>query len=252
MQRVLITGGARRIGREIARALAAQNTAAQSQIALAIHYHRASAEAQSLSAELAAQHVPHCLLQADLADAAAVEALIPRAAKNLGGPLTGLINNAAHFTRDTLATLSPENFARHQQVNLAAPLQLMRAFRAQCDAARANTILNLTDGLYGWSVGPNFLSYALSKLSLEEATRMLAPTLASDRVPIRMHALTLGATLENTADDPALFAKLHAASPDGAHGSLAALCDAVLTCLQHPTPPPPTVIALNGGMVKPW
>src|SRR4051812_6216433 len=81
----LVTGGARRIGRVIALALA------QAGYAVAIHARASAAEATTLAGEIARAGGRAVALRADLADHAEVVGLVPAAVAALG-PLTLLVN----------------------------------------------------------------------------------------------------------------------------------------------------------------
>ena len=111
----LITGAARRIGRAIALSLA------DGGYDIAVHYHRSEAEAAALVREIEAKGRRSVALASNLADASQVARLVPQMMEQLGPP-TCLINNASQFEHDTLATLTPEIWGRHQDINLRAPV----------------------------------------------------------------------------------------------------------------------------------
>src|SRR5262250_2732852 len=94
----LVTGAAKRIGRAIARDLAAGGWP------VAVHYHRSREEADSLVAEIVAAGGRAVALAADLAREAEVDTLVPRAAAALG-PLSCLVNNASEFVMDKIDTV---------------------------------------------------------------------------------------------------------------------------------------------------
>ena len=121
MKTVLITGAAVRIGREIALSLADDGWD------IAIHYNRSEKEAAELASLLKQKKRKVFLAQADLQDAKAVAGLIPALVRQ-GAALDCLINNASLFERDTLATLSSESWRAHNDINLLAPLCLIRDF----------------------------------------------------------------------------------------------------------------------------
>ena len=89
----LVTGGARRLGRAIALALAHQG------FDIAIHYGGSADAAEDTRRDIEALGRRAVLLQADLADEAAVERLLPLAVERLG-PIGVLVNNASRFDRD--------------------------------------------------------------------------------------------------------------------------------------------------------
>src|SRR5579884_2814709 len=166
-QAALITGGARRIGRAVALALA------QAGYAVVVHARRSRAAAESLAEEIGRHGGTAHVVLADLADSAAVAGLVPAAAAF--GPLTLLVNSAAEFEPDDIATLERARFERTMAVNLAAPLFLIQAFAAQAPAGAA--IVNIVDQRV-LRPRPRFLSYGLSKSALGAATVMLAQALA--------------------------------------------------------------------------
>src|ERR1043165_9091989 len=94
----LVTGGARRIGRAISLALHAAG------YAVAIHAQRSMGEAEALRDDILRAGGRACVVQADLADHAAVAGLVGTAAGALG-PLSLLVNNAASFEPDEIGAL---------------------------------------------------------------------------------------------------------------------------------------------------
>lgn len=199
----LITGCARRVGRSIALALAERG------YDIVIHYHRSEEAAMALVGEIEAYGRRAIAIAAHLEIPSQVEALLPRASEELG-PITLLVNNASRFTRDTLESTDYDTFLAHQQVNLYAPLALSQAFARQCPDDANNQIINLSDGVYGWSMSPHFLTYSLSKFGLVSLTELLAASLAPQ---IRVNAIALGPTLPGVMDTPGSFEKLAALAP---------------------------------------
>ena len=120
----LVTGAARRIGREIAVALADDGWA------VAVHYNASAADAQAVVAEITRNGGRAAALRASLDDEAAVSELVPSAAHALG-PLGLLVNNAARFERDEALTVTRESWDRHLEPNLWAPFVLMQQFARQ-------------------------------------------------------------------------------------------------------------------------
>src|SRR5690349_227212 len=86
----LVTGGAQRIGRAIALALARRG------YAVALHARRSRAAAETVAGEIAAAGGRAAVIEADLAEHDAVLRLVPAAAGAVG-PLTLLVNNVAEF-----------------------------------------------------------------------------------------------------------------------------------------------------------
>ena len=103
MPRALVTGAAKRLGREMALNLAARGHD------VAVHCHGSAQEAEETAAEIRALGRQAAVLQADLLDEAETTALVARAAEALGGPLDVLVNNASIFEYDNIHTASRRN-----------------------------------------------------------------------------------------------------------------------------------------------
>lgn len=190
--RVLVTGGARRIGAAIVRHL----VAAGHQVA--VHHHDSHDEAEALAAELGV-----ALVTADLADAAETRGLVQAAAAALGGPVEGLVNNASIFSWDAVPVADYAALDRHMHVNLGAPLVLASALAAQTGLGEG-AVVNLLDQKLA-NPNPDFLTYTLSKAALGEATRLLAMALAPR---IRVNAVSPGLTLPSLDQSEDEFARV--------------------------------------------
>jgi NAD(P)-dependent dehydrogenase (short-subunit alcohol dehydrogenase family) len=233
---VLITGAAIRIGSTVALSLVDAGWD------IALHYHNSEKEALALAKKINAKKRAAYLVKADLSDAEAVAQIIP-ALNSKGIMLDCLINNVAVFEKDNLAKLTEASWQAHMNINLFAPLQLVRDFAAQYKGKEGN-IINITDGLTGWSISPNFLSYSLSKLGLGNATTLLARELAPN---IRINAIAPGPTLEGKQDKADTFAKLKKIIPLARTNSPEEICDTIQYILSVPSLTG-NIINLAGGM----
>lgn len=189
----LITGAARRIGRELALDLARHGWG------IGLHCHGSLDEAERLAAELQARGAKVAVLRADLADISAVERLVPQCAAALGTP-TCLINNASMFTYDDVPSLDPAIWDAQLAVNLKAPVFLAKALAAGLPAGVDGNVINIVDQRV-WKPTPRFFSYAVSKSGLWNATRTLAQALAPR---VRVNAVAPGPVLKSayqTADE---------------------------------------------------
>lgn len=182
--RVLVTGGARRIGAGIARRLALRGHA------VAIHHHHAPEDAEALRQAIAAAGGTACVVCGELADAATAPALIAAAREGLGGPVTALVNNASQFAFDALPITDFALLDQHMRVNLGAPVALASALAAQDDLDEG-AVVNLLDQKVD-NLNPDFFTYTCSKAALVAATEMLARGLAPR---IRVNAVSPGLTL---------------------------------------------------------
>jgi pteridine reductase len=170
-KRALVTGGAVRIGKAIALALAGEGCA------IALHYGRSISEARAAAAEVRALGVDCSLHKADLGNARAVQAL----GRQVLGHRLGcqiLVNSASIFPRVPLETAGPADFDLPYFVNLRAPALLTQAVGLALVRKRQNgRIINIADvgGRLAW---PGALPYSLSKAGLLQLTRLSAAALA--------------------------------------------------------------------------
>lgn len=197
----LVTGGWRRIGAAIARALAAAGWD------LAVHAHSEGTYDAAFTAELEALGAAVFPLAADLADAEAVTRLPGEAAALAGRAPTLLVNCAALFREDTIMTVSAAALDAHLAVNLAAPVLLTRAL-ADLDGGDACVVHILDQRVL--NPVPDQLSYTLSKQALHAAVRTLARSLAPR---IRVNAVAPGLTLPTPDYSEAQWARLTAMMP---------------------------------------
>ena len=191
---VLITGGARRLGRAIALDLAT------AEWDVAIHYHSSRHAAEATLADIEAAGRRGVVLQADLSDLLAVESLVPGATKAIG-PITALVTCASTFEPDELDSLTGASFEAQMAVNLRAPIFLAQALARHLPPGRSGAIVNLIDQRV-LKPTPKFFSYTLSKLALWQATQTLAQSLAPS---IRVNAVAPGPSLRGERQTEANF-----------------------------------------------
>ena len=191
---VLVTGGARRLGAAIVRALA---TAGHGVV---IHHHDSHDAAAALATEIVAGGGRAAVVSADLADAAAVATLIPAAAEATGGTIDGLVNNASQFEFDRPPNIDAALLGRLTMVNLGAPVVLASALAAQ-PGLRDGAVVNLLDQKVA-NLNPDFFSYTCTKIALAGATEMLAQALAPR---LRVNAVAPGLTLPSGDQTEAEF-----------------------------------------------
>ena len=123
---VLVTGGARRLGREIALELAAHGWD------LALHYRSSATQAGATVQELRARGAEAQAFAADLADEAACRALLPAVQAHFGR-LQAVVNNAALFEHDDVHSFSAALMDKHWRSNVAPAVLLAQALHAQLD-----------------------------------------------------------------------------------------------------------------------
>ena len=189
----IVTGGAKRIGAALCRALAEDGWH------LLIHCRNSTSEAEALAGELGHARIA----AADLAD--------PEAADTIIGALAGLppprllVNNASLFAFDSADAFTAEQFDRHIAVNLRAPALLSRAFAAS--ARGGGLIVNLLDAKLAHP-NPDFFTYTLSKIGLAGMTELHARQWAEHG--IRVCGIAPSVTLVSGPQSRANFDKVHA------------------------------------------
>jgi NAD(P)-dependent dehydrogenase (short-subunit alcohol dehydrogenase family) len=236
----LVTGGARRLGRAIALALA------EAGFAVAIHCRASSDDAEATAAEVRAAGVQAAVLPADLADEAAVRRLVPAAYAALG-PLGVLVNNASHFERDEWHDATRASWDDHMAPNLRAPFVLMQDFAQALPPAAEGAVINMVDQRV-WSLTPHFVSYTVAKAGLWTLTRTMALALAPR---IRVNAIGPGPALPSPRQSAAQFARQSAAVPLGHGTSPEEVARAVLALLALPSLTG-QMLALDGGQHLQW
>lgn len=183
----LVTGGARRIGKAIVEDLSAHG------FAVAIHCNGSRDEADALASDLARSGARAAVVQADLADRAALPRIVEEAARQLG-PVRLLINNASVFEDDAATDFEWDVWDRHFAVHVEAPAFLARSFAEQLPEGEKGLVVNLIDQRV-WALTPRFFSYTLSKSALWTATQTLAQALGPH---VRVNAIGPGPTLPNS------------------------------------------------------
>lgn len=166
----LVTGGAIRIGKAVATALAKRG------VNLALVYNRSGESAHQLKSDLASTGVAIELFQVDLTDLDSITPLFEKIHQKLGN-IDVLINNAGIFPKGKLMDLNKATLDHVFGVNLFAPLFLMRTFANQLPEDRQGKIVNVVDAKV-FKSSPERFAYRLTKVALWEATKLAALELA--------------------------------------------------------------------------
>jgi pteridine reductase len=204
----LVTGGAVRIGRALALALAGRGAG------VALHYGK-SAEAAAMTMAAIHDLGGHAAaFQADLRDLSQTGELVDRVAQRLG-QVEILVNCAATFIPADVADTSESIWDEQFSVNLKAPFFLSRAFANHVGKERPAQIVNIAD----WRAirpDPQCLAYSLTKAGIAAMTRGLALVLAPN---IRVNAIAPGAILPPPGRDQSYLEELGKHLPLQRHGS---------------------------------
>ncbi len=161
--KILITGGAQRIGEMLTKQLAAKGHQ------IAIHYHKSTVNAQKIFAEIGGEKKGHYLIQANLENLDDTAQVIPKLIKNWGKP-NALINNASTYFRRGVSHFTNEELLADYTINFLSPFILMRDFKNFCQTGKIINILDRRIDLIEPAAGP----YAFAKKSLRDATQACA------------------------------------------------------------------------------
>ncbi len=187
----IVTGGAKRIGAEIVRALAADGWH------VLVHYNRSRTEAEARGAEVGGTPV-----RAELADPAAAATIM--AALDGLPPARLLVNSASRFVLDSAADFTVEGWNAHFDINLRAPALLSQAFAARMGKGPA-LIVNLLDAKLA-APNPDFFSYTVSKLGFAGLTELTARAFAPS---VRVCAIAPSVTMVSGPQTRDNFEKVH-------------------------------------------
>lgn len=211
---VLVTGAAKRLGREIALALAKDGWQ------VAVHYRDSLEDATKTVADCARLAGASASFRANLTNEAAVRNLLPKVIHHFGR-VDAVVNSASTFEHDTAASFSFGAMDKHLRSNTGAAIVLAQALHAHVLARDASAsapargplgvVVNLLDQKL-WNQNPDFFSYTLSKAALEAANTMLAMALSPQ---LRVVGVAPGLTLTSHLLTPEKFEALHQLSPLG-------------------------------------
>lgn len=213
----LVTGGAVRLGRAIALALA------EAGYDIALHYGSSAAAAEATAVEIRALGVECHTLQLDLADVEALPGLIERARAALPN-LRVLVNSASVYTQATIAATTAAIFDQQLAVNLRAPFFLTRAF---ADQVGEGHVVNIIDNKIAFNQH-QYAAYLLAKQALAAFTRMAALEFAPR---IRVNGVAPGVVLPATTRSPEYVAWRVSGIPLRRQGDPADITGAILYLL---------------------
>ncbi|MCJ0761840.1 SDR family oxidoreductase [Variovorax terrae] len=221
---VLVTGSAKRLGREMALALAAGGWQ------VAVHYRSSAEDATKTVADCARLARTSAAFQADLGNEDEVRALLPRVIAQFG-QVDAVVNSASTFEHDTAASFSFAAMEKHLRSNTGAAILLAQALHAHVTARGAAdaAVVNLLDQKL-WNPNPDFFSYTLSKAALEAANTMLAQALAP---AVRVVGVAPGLTLTSHLLSQEKFEQLHRLSPLGRSSTPADVAATVKFALEN-------------------
>lgn len=229
---VLVTGAARRLGREIALTLAGAGWR------VAVHYRDSADDATKTTADCAHLTPGATVFQCDLDDESAARDLLPTVVQSLG-QVDAVVNSASTFEHDTSASFSFAGMEKHMRSNAGAAIVLAQALHTHLQQRQAaanaqggtvgGAVVNLLDQKL-WNQNPDFFSYTLSKAALEAANTMLALALSP---LVRVVGVAPGLTLTSHLLSAEKFEALHKLAPLGRSSTPQDVAATVLFALQN-------------------
>lgn len=179
--KILITGGAKRIGRMLSEHLAKHGHE------IAIHYNSSSDDAQTLLSQLGGKESGHTTIQSDLSNTEEAEKLIGNLTSNWTTPDL-VINNASTYFRRGMTDFTNEELLEDYTVNFFSPLIIMREFKKISGKGKIINFIDRRVNIIEPEAGP----YALAKKSLRDATLACAEEWSPE---IKVNAIAPGPVL---------------------------------------------------------
>ena len=213
--KIIITGGATRIGAAIAKSLSGAGKE------IIIHYNKSKSNAEKLKKELSKNKTKVFLIKGDLGKEQDLKKII-KFSKSKLKYFDCLINNASLFENDKLENFTSKSWNHHLNVNLKAPAYLSKEF-AKNTKGKNNNIINIIDQRV-FKLTPFFFSYTLSKTGLYALTKTSAMNLAPN---IRVNGIAPGPTLKNKRQSEKHFKKQYMATPLKRQVDVEQICNAV-------------------------
>jgi hypothetical protein len=214
----LVTGATKRIGRQIALALA------DAGVNVVVHYRQSASEAEGLCTELRARRVKAWPIEADLENPGHSQQLFSKVVA-LAGPIEILVNNASLFLPSTVQDIDFAGLMRHIQVNAWAPFVISREFARHAGRGK---IVNLLDSrITGFD--RSHVAYILSKRVFSVLTEIMAREFAPG---ITVNGIAPGLILPPPGKDQGWLDELAKTVPLKCHGDPGDIADAVLYLLK--------------------
>jgi len=228
---VLVTGGAKRIGRGIALRLADEGAR------VAIHYSTSEEAARKTAADCGGA----ALFRANLESVAEIEAMFEDIDRRMG-PIFGLVNNAARFTRIDPLEVTEADWDSIHDVNLKATFFCAKEAAKRMKAAGAGRIVNISSlgGLRPWS---EHAHYCASKAGVVMLTKALAKSFAP---AITVNSVAPGVIPFDYSD--VRIESLIRATPAGRAGTANEIAEAVLYFMEATNFVTGQILAIDGGL----
>ena len=214
-RKIIITGGATRIGAAIAQKLSGPNKE------IVIHFNKSRSKAEILRNRLVKLGAKIYLVKADLSKEKDVYKIL-KYSKLKMKYFDCLINNASIFENDKLSNFNSKSWENHISINLKAPAILSKEFGKNV-RGKNNNIVNIIDQRV-FKLTPFFFSYTISKTGLYTLTKTSAMSLAPN---IKVNGIAPGPTIKNKRQSDKHFKNQYLATPLKHQVDVNEICNAV-------------------------
>jgi len=214
-RKIIITGGATRIGAAIAKKLSGPNKE------ILIHFNKSKTKAEILKKQLEKNNTKVYLVKGDLSKEKDINKIL-KFAKSKLNYFDCLINNASLFENDKLDNFTKNSWDKHINTNLKAPALLSKGFSKNIKKGN-NNIINIIDQRV-FKLTPFFFSYTLSKTGLYTLTKTSAMSLSPN---VRVNGIAPGPTMKNIRQSEKHFKKQYLATPLKRQVDVNEICNAV-------------------------
>ena len=214
-RKIIITGGATRIGAAIAKKLSGPNKE------ILIHFNKSKTKAEILKKQLEKNNTKVYLVKGDLSKEKDINKIL-KFAKSKLNYFDCLINNASLFENDKLDNFTKNSWDNHINTNLKAPALLSKGFSKNIKKGN-NNIINIIDQRV-FKLTPFFFSYTLSKTGLYTLTKTSAMSLSPN---VRVNGIAPGPTIKNIRQSEKHFKKQYLATPLKRQVDVSEICNAV-------------------------
>ena len=237
--KIIITGGATRIGSAIAKSLSGPD------VEIVIHFNKSKIDAEKLKKDLIRKQTKVYLVKGDLSKETDVKKIV-KFAKSKLKYFDCLINNASLFENDKLENFTTNSWGNHLSTNLRAHALLSQGFAKNVKGKNGN-IINIIDQRV-FKLTPFFFSYTISKTGLYTLTKTSAMSLAPR---IRVNGIAPGPTIKNKRQSVKHFKKQYLSTPIGKQVKVEEICNAVDFLIKNRSITG-QVIAVDSGQSLNW
>tara|TARA_Y100000590_G_scaffold49994_1_gene52778 strand:- start:243 stop:998 length:756 start_codon:yes stop_codon:yes gene_type:complete len=238
-KKIIITGGANRIGAAIARKLSGPG------VEIVIHYNKSKANAERLKNELLKNLTKVYLVKGDLSKETDLKRILKFSKYKLKY-FDCLINNASLFENDKLENFTTNSWGLHLRTNLRAPALLSQGFAKNVRGNNCN-IINIIDQRV-FKLTPFFFSYTISKTGLYTLTKTSAMSFAPK---VRVNGIAPGPTIRNKRQSVKHFKKQYLSTPLRKQVNVQEICNAVDFLIKNSSITG-QVIAVDSGQSLNW